>query len=451
MSRPAGAATIALALLAGACGAPEYGELPARCADGRCPEGFACIHGVCAAPGTAVPITVARVHYLRGLDLKLIPQSSGVLVTWQTYAYSPGGEAFVGARVTPDGAVSPTMGLVTSFVANEGTVEPYYDVLALSDQDLLLSVSASPLPGDASPSARLLTYRVRLPPKGQEAAGPRFEAAWSGEARLETVGYGAVSRPKLLARGDRVELGYVRSRTDTSGAAPKIVGELAVFPLDLDGARRGEPAIYPARDGLTVAVGVLSAFARGGAAWWVLDDVRPSALLLPDAGDAGVVPLERLAVAIDAGPSSLFYVDPSARTGDKLPTDPVSGDAWLRRVDASPAQGGAAWSFDDAALGGLPTVRDAPRPAWIARGQGNDGDRPALLVTPGADVDAPALSVYTVDPAGGGAALATRIERLSSAPVGAIEAAVVGGKLYVAWLDVAEDASMIRMAVVPEP
>lgn len=336
MRRRLRAAAIALGSLAGACASPEYGELPARCSDGACPEGYDCVHGVCAAPGAAVPITVARMDYLRGMDLKLLPQSSGVLVAWQTYAYSSGGEAFLAARVSPAGAVSAPMGLVTSFVANEGTVEPYYDLLAISDEDLLLAVSASPLPGDESPSARLLTYRVTLPPAGQEAEGPRFEAAWAAEERMETVGYGAVSRPRLLARGDRVELGYLRSRTDTSGAAPEIIGELAVFPLGVDGAQLGAPRLLRARDGLTVAVGVVSAYAREGAAWWVLDDVRPSAVLVPDAGEPGEVPLGRLAVAVDAGPSSLVYVDPSARGGDKLPTDPVSGPASLRRVAASP-------------------------------------------------------------------------------------------------------------------
>ncbi len=434
-----------LALVAAACGAPELGSLPARCSDGVCPEGYDCIHGVCAAPGTPVPITVTRAENLRGIDLYLLPQAGGALAVWQTYAFSPEGQRFRAARVTAAGEVSEAMDLVTSFVANEGTVEPFYDVLAVSDEDLLLAVSASPLPGDASPSARLLVYRSALPPPGQEARGVQFESAWSAEERMDTAGYGAVSRPRMILRGDHVELGYVRTRVE-AGASTEVVGELGVFQLGLDGGKLGDPAFYPVRAGHPVAVGVISAFARGESTFWVLDDARPSAVLLKDGAAPSEIPLSRLGIAVDATSSSLLYLEPSARTGDKLSTDPVAGDASLRRVQAAPSGGDPPLTFHDEALGAVAPVRDAPAPAWISREGGT-----ALLVTPGAEVDAPSLVVYEVDPATGAAAEAARIERFSTARVGATEAVLVDGRLYVAWIDVTDAAATLRMAVLPEP
>jgi hypothetical protein len=424
--------------------------MPARCSDGILHEGYDCIHGVCAAPGTPIPITIAQVENLRGVDLKLVPQQGSAVVVWQTYAYSPEGQRFRGARVTAAGEVSATMDLVTSFVADEGAVEPFYDVLPVSDEELLLAVSASPLPDDASPKARLLTYRVRLPPAGQEARGGQFEAAWGAEERMETAGYGAVSRPKLVARGNGVELGYVQTKVLDNGMSGEVIGELMLFQLAMDG-RLDEgvpvnPLAFPARDGQAVAVGVTAGFARGEATWWVFDDVRPSAFLVSDAGLRAEEPLARLGIALDATDASLLYLEPSERTGDKLPTDPVSGAAALRRVDAVPDPGGMTFTFSDAPLGEVAPVRDAPRPAWISR----EG-QPALLVTPGASIDAPALLVYRVDPAIGAATEAARIERFSSAQVGATEAVLAGGRLFVAWIDVSETAATIRMAAIPEP
>jgi len=440
------APALALALVAAACGVPELGALPARCSDGACPEGHDCIHGVCAAPGTPVPITVTRAEHLRGVDLHLIPQSGGALAVWQTYAYSPEGQRFRAARVTAAGEVSVAMDLVTSFVANEGTVEPFYDVLAVSDEDLLLAVSASPLPGDASPSARLLVYRAGLPPPGQEARGVHFEAAWSAEERMDTAGYGAVSRPRMILRSDRVELGYVRTRVPSAGASTEVVGELGVFQLGLDGSKLGDPVYHPVRAGHPVAVGVISAFARGASTFWVLDDARPSAVLLQDGALPAEIQLARLGIAVDATSSSLLYLEPSKRTGDKLSTDPVAGEASLRRVDAEPSGGDPPFTFHDEVLGAVAPVRDAPAPAWVSR----EG-RTALLVTPGAAVDAPSLVVYEVDPATGAAAEAARIERFSSARVGATEAVLVDGHLFVAWIDVTDAAVTLRMAVLPEP
>lgn len=436
----------ALVAAAAACSAPEYGELPARCSDGACPEGYECIHGVCAEPGAAVPITVARLENLFGDDLRLIPQQDGALVVWQTYAYSPEGQRFRGARVGPSGEVSEPMDLVTSFVADEGALEPSFDVLARSDEELLLAVSASPLPEDESPSARLLTYRVRLPPAGQEARGVQFEAAWPAEERMDTAGYGAVSRPKLLSRGDRVELGYVRTRVPGGAPVSEVVAELGVFPLSPDGAQLAAPAYFPVRAGLPLAVGVASAFAAGDAAFWVLDDARPSAVLLPDGGAPAEVHLERLGVAVDADAGSLLYVQPSARTGDKLSTDPVAGEAVLHRIEATPAAGDPPFTFSDAPVGAIGVARDTPRPVWIPR----EG-RPALLVTPGAAIDAPSLLVHQVDPATGAASQVAAVERLASSQIGGVVAAPAGGNLYIAWIDSTDAAATIRMAIIPEP
>ncbi|HLM72318.1 MAG TPA: hypothetical protein VK459_06495, partial [Polyangiaceae bacterium] len=111
------AASLGLGLTS-ACAAPELGEIPARCSDGACPEGYACIHGVCARPGTPIPITVASLSQLLGRDLRVVPQGQTALVTWQTYAYSEEGQRFMGARVRADGAVSQRMELVSSFVAD---------------------------------------------------------------------------------------------------------------------------------------------------------------------------------------------------------------------------------------------------------------------------------------------------------------------------------------------
>lgn len=204
------------------------------------------------------------------------------------------------------------------------------------------------------------------------------------------------------------------------------------------------PTLHPARVGLPVAVGVFGAFAFGSGAWWVLDDERPSVVLAEDAGGEAEVKLGTLAIPVGADQAGLTYLEPSERSGDKLETNPVSGPAKLLRV-AAPVVG----SPDPPAvttIGELPTLRDTPRPAWIER-QG----KPSILVTPGADVDAKELSVWLVDPASGSATIAANIPRLSSRTIGAVKATVVGGDLFVAWLETDADSATIRVSVVPEP
>jgi hypothetical protein len=436
------------AIAAAGCTAPSFGDMPARCADGACPEGYDCIHGVCALPGTPVPITVATEQfYMRGSDMRLIPQATTALVVWETYPYSTEGQRVVGARVAASGEVSPRMELVGSFVADPGSVEPYFDALAMPDDRLLVAISAPPLPDEGSVESRLITYRVELPPEGQEAVqAPAYESAWADEKHMSTVGYGAVSSPKLVPHANRVDLGYVRSRTagDASGGF-ETIAELAIFALGNDGGLLAdEPTILPARAGLTVAVGVADAFRFDGGTWWILDTERPSAVRAPDAGESAEVKLGRLAIPVAADPSSLTYIEPSARTGDKQPTDAVQGAAELRRV-AAPAIGDPAAPMTQV-LGELPTIRDTPRPAWISR-----AGAPAILVTPGEAVDAPEIGIYLVDPANGTAKRASSIPRLSSLTLEAVRAQLIGGQLFVAWVETDLTSSTIRLAIVPEP
>ncbi|MDI1446527.1 hypothetical protein [Polyangium sp. 6x1] len=436
----------ALGMFGAGCGELSYGEMPALCAEGgACPEGYDCIHGVCALPGTPVPITVGAVPYLRGSDVRIVPQASGVLVVWETYAYSDEGQRFVGARVAPDGAVSPRMDIVGRFVADAESLEPYFDVLPVSGDRVLVAISAPSLPDDPILEPRLVTYRVDLPPEGREDQPASFESAWAAEERLATVGYGAVSFPKLLHRGDRVELGYVRSRTTILDNNLETIAELAVFSMQEDGTLFApDPTYHPARAQLPVAVGVLGAFAVNTGAWWILDNERPSAVLLPDDGGEAEVKLGRLAVPVAADAASLTYVEPSSRTGDKQPTDPVSGPAELRTV-AAPVIGDP-MPPSEASIGALPGLRDTPRPAWIGR----EGAKP-ILVTPGEAVDAPELAVYLVDPATAATTRVASIPRLSTRSIGALHAVLTSGKLFVGWLETDETSATIRMAILPEP
>jgi hypothetical protein len=91
-------------------------------------------------------------------------------------------------------------------------------------------------------------------------------------------------------------------------------------------------------------------------------------------------------------------------------------------------------------------VRDIPRPAWVRR----DGAR-SILVTPGSDVDAPELRVLAVDPETGAHEEIARIARRSSLELAAVGAAEVGGALYVVWVDVGDDATVVRGEVLPAP
>lgn len=438
--------SVAVGLLAGSlgCAAPELGDLPARCSDGACPEGYSCIHGVCARPGTKVPITVAELSQLRGVDLRVVPQASTALVVWQRYAYSEAGQRFVGARVGADGSVSQEMALVSSFVADAESREPFFDVVATPDGDLLLAISAPPLLGDLSPEPRLITYRATPPPEGQEGSGVQFGAAWSDVRRMTTIGYGAVSKPKLLVREGLVQLGYFQTKSDE--VQQETIGELFVIDLNMDGEPVfSEPVAYPARKGLPVAVSVEAAFEGTTGTWWVLDDERPSVILFTNTGTPIEASLERLAVGGQVEGSSLMYLRPSARTGQKLPSGPVSGSAALHRADHVLAGGPPEGIVMTAAVKELPAMRDTPRPAWVAR----PGKAP-LIVTPGSELGAETLGVYAVDLASGQASEVARIERFATSDIDAVAATVVGGNLFVTWAETASTTT-IRAAVIPEP
>jgi len=43
------------------------------------------------------------------------------------------------------------------------------------------------------------------------------------------------------------------------------------------------------------------------------------------------------------------------------------------------------------------------------------------------------------------------VERYSSVPVAAVQATLVAGKLYLAWVDEQTDSATIRAAVIDEP
>lgn len=424
------------------CGEPSLGEMPALCSpNGACPEGYDCVHGVCAHPGTPVPITVGHVGTLRGLDVHLVPQSKSVLVAWESYAYFAAGQKFVGVRVTLGGDVSPRMDLVGRFVAEADSLEPYFDVLPVENNRLLVSISAPSLAADPSVQPRLITYRVNLPPEGSESSPVSFEPAWGAEKRLDTVGYGAVSLPKLVDRGDSVEVGYVRSRT----TAMSTVADLAVFPMQRDGTLKTPDADYHAvRSGLSVAVGVFDAFRFAMGTWWVMDNERPSALYLLDTGMKIETTLARLAVPVAIEGSSLLYISPSARQGDKLATSPVAGEAELRKVSVVDAAG--TLQASEVTVGKLPTIRDFPRPAWVAR----EG-KPAILATPGEDAFSPNILVYTVDPQTGASQRVHEINRFSTRLIEGVRAVLIGDKLFVMWLETDAENGTIRMVILPEP
>lgn len=431
-----------------ACAEPELAPLPAKCSDGECPGGLSCIYGVCAPPGTAIPITVAKLEQLKAADLRIFPQDASVLVTWQTYAYSAQGERFVSARVRPDGSVSQEMTLVSNFVIDEESNEPLYDILQTSSYDLIMAVSAAPLLSDTDPSPRLIVYQVTLPPEGQESAGVQFGAAWDSEQRMKTIGYGAVSKPKLLKRKDRIELGYFQTRTDNTPGNEKTLGELVVFQMSDDGSLKQPPALppYPARAALPVAVGVEGAFESSLGAFWALDPERTSLLLVTDNGTTAETELESLSMGLWVDNNTLYYMEASERIGEKLPSGPVQGSARLRKVEHVVT--GGMMQVDTLMKEGvmdLPPIRDFARPAWVVR----EG-KPAIVVTPGTDYKSGKLYVHTVDAAAKSAAKAAEIERFSQSNLDAIAAAVVGGKLYVAWLEVTSTAT-IRMAVLDEP
>jgi hypothetical protein len=415
---------------------PRLGELPVRCGDGQCPAGYDCVHGVCAAPGTQVPATVADLESLRAVDLRLVPLGSSALVVWQTYAYSEAGQAFVGARVGSDGEPSAELELVSTFEADEGGLEPYYDLFDVGSGRLLLAVSAGPLPTDDDASPRLLTYRVDVP----EAGNVSFATAWPAEERLGTVGFGAVSRPRFTRSAVGVELACVQSSSSVGATQ----AELVRYGLGEDGGLTGESDVDLVRAGASVAVGVSSAHPGPDGVFWMLDDERPSVAFDDGGGQLVELALPELALGLTADADGLLYLEPSARGGDELPSDPAEGPATLHRVRVSSDAMGV--TLVDEVVGSLPVLRDTPQAAFVERPGTLD-----LLVTPGELQEAEELVVLTLDRATGVTAEVARVPRLSSNPVEAVRAVVVDGALLVVWLESSPASAIVRTVALPEP
>lgn len=436
---------IAIGLPIAACSV-EWGQMPALCTD-ECPEGYECIQGVCATPGATVPSFVTQLGNLRAGDLRVIPQSDSVLVVWESYPYSDVGQRVSAKRLYADGSTSQELLLDGSWNADPGAVEPYYDVIAIDDEHLLLAMSSSPVDeSDARP--RIGVYSVELPSPGEDGdADSSF--AWPNEVRMSTIGYGNVSQPRFVRAdgSDEILLGYFEGVVDEELTS----GRLEIFALAEDGSLLTDAMPCPVGDATccvqpdcflserpeAVAAGVAGAFITGGRAGWVVDESRPS-FLVTDGTDiaAADFALDDLAIPLAMEADALVALIPSQRTGEALPEGPVKGAATLVRYSLD--------TGDATVIEELPTLRDYPRPAWIPRADGG------LLVTTGDAIDSPTLEVYEIG-FDGSAELVREIERLSALTIGSVQAAEVDGKLYVVWLDVDDDRAVVRASVSDAP
>jgi hypothetical protein len=441
-------ALLSSALALSAACSTDLGDLPALCPDGLCPEGYDCINGVCALPGTVVPITVVTLGNLRDGDLQLVAEDDAVLVVWETYPYSELGQAIVARRLELDGTMGEHMLLDDSWQADPGAVEPFFSVTSVEPGKLLLAITSGPIDDDPRPRMRVFSVDV-------SAGGGASDAVWPNEVRMATIGYGNVSQPRFVAKpGGGLELGYfagVASTTET-------IGRLAVFDVDdggallatLDSCDGGDPACcsahrcYDSARTEGIAAGVEQAFHWQDRTVWAIDKTRPSCLITsvpldgaPDPGEEVFFDTLSLPLASDSS-DGLVFLAPSPRTGDKLPNAPASGPAHLRR---SALAGG-----DPVELGELPVVRDAPRAAWAPRDETH-----GYLVSPGELVDAPSLRVLDVDTTSGAATEVAVIDRISSLEIGSVTAALVSERLFVVWLEVANERAVIRAVVLPAP
>jgi hypothetical protein len=440
VKRGLAAGALTLAALVGAC-STDLGDLPARCPDGECPEGYDCINEVCARPGTAVPLTVATLGNLREGDLQIVPQADGVLIAWETYPYSELGQTIFARSLSANGSLGAEVVLDDSWQADPGAVEPFFSVAPTSDGRVLIAISSSPI--DDDPRPRIGVFSVA-------ASGGSSEPMWPAEVRMATIGYGNVSQPRFLAKpGGGFELGYFAGVADPL----QTIGRLAVFDLEADGSLSspltacadGDAACcsahrcYDSTRTEAIAAGVEQAFRWQDRSVWAIDKTRPS-IMVPDETSVDPIADELffgklgLPLASD-NPGGIAFVAPSARTGDKLPTAPATGAARLalRALDGA-----------ESALAELPVVRDAPRAAWAPR----DATR-GYLVSPGELVDSPVLRILDVDTGSGETVELGSIERISSLEIGSVTAAVVGERLFVVWLETAVERAVIRAAVLP--
>ncbi len=439
-------ATLALVALPIACSV-ELGELPARCSEGECPEGYECIHEICALPGTEVPLLVATLGNLRSGDLQLVPQSNGVFVVWETYAYSERGQAVSARFLSSDALLGEEIVLDDTWVADPGAVEPFFSVASEQDGQLVLALSSSPI--DEDPRPRIGVFRVQV-----DGGSVSSEPAWPEEVRMSTIGFGNVSQPRFLPHDEGgFELGYFEGVVDDT----LTTGRLAVFDTDAEGTLtsalercpENDPACCPAHRCYAserveaIAAGVERVFDLGDTAMWTIDRTRPSCLVT-DPTDPTVPPapsaelfLDPLSLPLSSSADEVLFLVPSKRVGEKLPNGPVEGAAKLARA---PLDGEAS------IVGELPVVRDTPTPAWV-----QTGAEAGLLITPGALPDGPELVVLELGLNTAQTTEKARISRLSALEVGAVTSALVDGKLFVVWLEVADDRALIRATVLPAP
>lgn len=421
----------------------EFGDLPARCGNGECPEGYECIQEVCALPGTKVPTTITALQYLRGVDLRIVPAAHDAVVMWEVYEYDTELYQFAASRIASSGDASPAVTIVNQYPADSNYLEPYFDAVASSDEDFFLAVGAAPPPGADYANARLTVLRVNVPASGSPAPETQL---W--ERQMPSIGYGAVSQPRFVRGPSGVELGYFETLTapnETDPMTEDTLGELAIFNLDAAG-NPGAPAgpdcqasvCFRTRKPetmLPVAVSVIDAIPTADSVFWVLDETRPSVVREKGATLTDAI-LPNLAIPIRADGDTLAYISPSDRAGQKLPDDPVVGNAKIVGVTVP--------SGTPSTLVDLPGVRDSPRPAYVRRGGKAD-----LLVTPGSELGSPTLHVFEVDTVKRVANEIATIPRFSTLAIASVRATVVEGNLYVAWLDVSEDTATIRAAVLP--
>jgi hypothetical protein len=413
--------------LLGACD-PQFGALPARCSEGAepgCPEGYDCIRGVCAEPGTNVPATVERLQFVRPVDVRLVVHRGDVLAVWQRYDYESELHSFVAARLDPTGEVGPAFVIVSDYPADSDQLEPYFDVASIGER-LFVAVGAAPYDDRNEPRLSLFVAAEG------EGAPPVTAPVW--ETRMRTLGYGAVSRPGLLAKGDGARLGYFESeaREDQTG------GALALFGLGSEGDRLNpkecaEPGCCladrcePARRGSTLAVGVQGVFEDQGRELWVLDDVRPT--LLEPLGNGQAAELELPLRSIVAE-----FVDGVVRT---LEPDPEA--AGYRVVER-----GLEGSTQARPLALVPTAEGAPAPAWITR-----PGQPAVVVAQ--STDGRGFTVSTFNTVTGELREETTVNRFAEAPVSALRAVRSDGAIHLLWLDETSEAATLRTLVVAEP
>jgi hypothetical protein len=390
-----------------------------------------------------VPVTIAELGNLRGSDLKVVVlDEDRVLVAWQSYPYTPRGQAFLAKTLSADGELSAELALEETWEADPGAVEPYFDIVRKDANTVLTAITSASVDDDVRPRVRV--FRTDLQTGSSSPA-------WDREVRMGTIGYGNVSQPHFIPSDAGYGLGYFEARVKDGSTA----GRLAVFDLDDDGALTSELSDCPLESDTccpahgcvdsertgALASGVIDAFGTGLQTKWVIDEVRPSCVRL---GATDIeLPLPNLAVPVSADDGGLWYVQPSARSGDESSASPATGPSRLFYQAFPP-------TLDDPPapqeLAELPVVRDTPRLAWAP-----DPDAPerAFLVSPGTSLAAEQLSVHSVEVATGTWALHSTIERRSTLDVGGVRAAVAGRTLFVVWLDVAEDRAVLRGTTIP--